>query len=82
MKELGVRMICADMKDSISIYDADLSYPLFLAIGGEKRGLSRELLDAADQIIRLEYGREFPAALSAASAATIAGFEIMRRNMK
>ncbi len=81
MNELGIRIICTDMKDSISIYDANLSYPLFLAIGGEKRGLSRELLDAADQIVRLEYGRDFPAALSAASAATIAGFEVMRRNM-
>lgn len=82
MRELNVKIICADMKDSISIYDSDLNYPLFLAIGGEKRGLSREILDAADQIVRLEYGRDFPAALSAASAATVAGFEIMRRNLK
>lgn len=81
MKTLGVKMICADMKNSVSIYDADLSFPLFLAVGGEKRGLSRELLDAADSIIRLEYGRDFPAALSAASAATIAGFEVLRRNL-
>ena len=81
MRELNVKIICADMKNSSSIYDANLKYPLFLAIGGEKRGLSRELLDAADEIIRLEYGRDFPAALSAASAATIAGFEIMRRNL-
>lgn len=82
MHDLGVRIICADMKNSVSIYEANLAFPLFLAIGGEKRGLSRELLDAADEIVRLEYGRDFPAALSAASAATIAGFEVMRRNMQ
>lgn len=81
MHALKTRIICADMKNSTSIYDANLNFPLFLAIGGEKRGLSRELLDSADEIIRLEYGRDFPAALSAASAATIAGFEIMRRNL-
>ncbi|MBQ8248337.1 MAG: RNA methyltransferase [Clostridia bacterium] len=80
MKQLGVKIICADMKNSVSIYDADLKKPLFLAIGGEKRGLSRELLDAADTVVRLDYGRDFPAALSAASAAAVAGFEILRQN--
>ena len=82
MKSLGVKIICADMKNSVSIYDANLKKPLFLAIGGEKRGLSRELLDAADAVIRLDYGRDFPAALSAASAAAVAGFEILRQNRK
>ena len=80
MKSLGVKIICADMKNSVSIYDADLKKPLFLAVGGEKRGLSRELLDAADAVIRLDYGRDFPAALSAASAAAVAGFEVLRQN--
>lgn len=80
MKTLGVKIVCADMKNSVSIYDADLKKPLFLAVGGERRGLSRELLDAADTIVRLDYGRDFPAALSAASAAAVAGFEVLRQN--
>lgn len=80
MKQLGVKIVCADMKNSVSIYEADLKKPLFLAVGGERRGLSRELLDAADTIVRLDYGRDFPAALSAASAAAVAGFEILRQN--
>ena len=82
MHELGMKIVCCDMKNSVSIYDADLKKPLFLAVGGEKRGLSRELLDAADAIVRLDYGRDFPAALSAASAAAIAGFEVVRQNLK
>jgi len=81
MKANGVKIVCCDMKKSVSIYDADLKKPLFLAVGGEKRGLSREILDSADQIVRLDYGREFPAALSAASAASIAGFEVVRQNL-
>ncbi len=80
MKTLGVKIVCADMKNSVSICDADLKKPLFLAVGGERRGLSRELLDAADTIVRLDYGRDFPAALSAASAAAVAGFEVLRQN--
>lgn len=81
MKQMGVKIVCADMKNSVSIYDADLTKPIFLAVGGEKRGLSRELLDLADTVVRLEYGRDFPAALSAASAASIAGFEVLRQNL-
>lgn len=80
MHALDVRIVCADMKNSVSIYDADLKKPIFLAVGGEKRGLSRDLLDAADTVVRLDYGRDFPAALSAASAAAVAGFEILRQN--
>ena len=82
MKKHGIRIICCDIKNSVSIYEADLKKPLFLAVGGEKRGLSRELLDSSDCIVRLDYGRDFPAALSAASAASIAGFEVLRQNLK
>ncbi len=81
MKKHGVKVVCCDMKDSVSIYEADLKKPLFLAVGGEKRGLTRELLNSADTVIRLDYGRDFPAALSAASAASIAGFEVLRQNL-
>ncbi len=81
MKGAGVKIVCCDIANSVSIYEADLKKPLFMAVGGEKRGLSRELLDAADSIVRLEYGRDFPAALSAASAASIAGFEVVRQNL-
>ncbi len=82
MKKLNIKIACCDMKNSISVYDADLKKPLFLAIGGEKRGLSRELLDSADFIVRLDYGRHFPAALSAASAAAVASFEVLRQNLR
>lgn len=81
MKKHSVKVVCCDMKNSVSIYDADLKKPLFLAVGGEKRGLARDILDTADCVVRLDYGRDFPAALSAASAASIAGFEVLRQNI-
>ncbi len=80
MRENKIKIVCCDMENSSSIYDADLKYPLFLAVGGEKRGISTELLSMADMIVRLDYGRDFKNALSAASAASIAGFEILRQN--
>ena len=76
------KLVCADKDNSVSMYDADLRRPLLLVIGGEKRGISRGLLNSADEIVRIDYARPFRAALSAASAATILGYEVMRQNLK
>ncbi|MBQ9468395.1 MAG: RNA methyltransferase [Clostridia bacterium] len=76
----GYKIVCADLPDSVPVYDADLKKPLLLIVGGEKRGISRPVLDACDATVRLEYGREFDAALSAASAASILAFEVYRQN--
>jgi 23S rRNA (guanosine2251-2'-O)-methyltransferase len=54
--------------------------PILLVIGGEKRGISRTILDMADQIVRIDYGRTFNGSLSAASAATVIAFEVLRQN--
>ena len=81
-KAMGYRLICADLPNSLPVYDCDLSLPVFLVVGGEKRGISRSVLEKADAIVRIDYGRDFPAALSAASAATVLGFEIFRQNKK
>ena len=79
-KSKGYKIICADIKNSISIYDADLKKPILLIVGGEKRGISSALLSKADQIVRIDYGRRFDAALSAASASTILAFEVYKQN--
>lgn len=79
-KEHNYRIICADIKNSISVYDANLIKPLLLIVGGEKRGISSTLLKEANQIVRIDYGRDFDAALSAASAATILSFEVFKQN--
>lgn len=76
----GYRIVCADTAHAVSVYDADLSLPLLLVVGGEKRGIRADLLAAADAVVKLEYARPFDAALSAASAATILAFEVYRRN--
>ena len=80
MQARGYRVVCAGIRDSVSLYEADLRRPLLLVVGGEKRGISRALLDRADQVVRIDYGREFRGSLSAASAATVLGFEVLRQN--
>lgn len=79
-KSKNYKIVCADIKNSISVYNADLKKPIFLIVGGEKRGISSSIIKQADQIVRIDYGRKFDAALSAASAATILAFEVYKNN--
>ncbi len=74
------QILCAGIRDSVSVFEEQFSYPILLVIGGEKRGISRSLLDQADRIVRIDYGRAFRGSLSAASAATVMAFEIFRQN--
>jgi len=82
LRAKGYKVCCAGIRDSVSSFSADLTKPLFLIVGGEKRGISRTLLDAADTIVRIDYGRDFAGSLSAASAASMLGYEVLRQNQK
>ena len=79
-KAAGYKVVCAGIRDSVSAFDADLTRPIFLIVGGEKRGISRAVLDLADEVVRLDYGRPFRGSLSAASAASILAYEVLRQN--
>ena len=81
-KEAKYTVLCAGIRDSVSVFEKHFPYPVLLVVGGEKRGISRALLDAADHIVRIDYGRDFSGSLSAASAATVMAFEIFRQNRK
>ena len=79
-KSLGYRVVCAGIRDSVGLYESDLKKPLLLVVGGEKRGISAEMLSFADQVVRIDYGRAFRGSLSAASAATVIAFEVLHQN--
>lgn len=79
-RQRGYQVLCAGIRDSVSVFDESFPYPILLVIGGEKRGISRKILEMADQIVRIDYGRSFRGSLSAASAATVMAFEIFRQN--
>lgn len=79
-REAGLAIACAAQSDSSkSLYQTDLTTPLFLLIGGERRGVTRSLLRVADLQLRIPYGREFAGALGSVSAASVIGFEVMRQ---
>lgn len=73
--------IAATARDrrAISLYDVNLTQPMFLVIGGEKRGMSRVFMDAADVLIKIPYRRKFPHSLGTVASTSITAFEIMRQ---
>ncbi len=81
-KNKGYRVACAGIRDSVDLYEADLSLPLLLVIGGEKRGISSKVLALADLIVRIGYSDKgnFRGSLSSAASAAVLGFEVLRQN--
>jgi 23S rRNA (guanosine2251-2'-O)-methyltransferase len=76
----GLTVGCtASKKRALSIYEVDLSVPLFLVIGGERRGITRSFIDQADVLLRIPYGQAFKRSLGTASAAAVLAFEVMRQ---
>lgn len=79
-KSVGYSVICAGIRDSVDLFEADLKKPLFVIIGGEKRGISRAVLDMADSIVRIDYQKDFRGSLSTSASAAIFAFEINRKS--
>ncbi len=79
LRSHGYRLVCADMGAPAPAHLSDLSKPIILAVGGEKRGFDKKLLAMSDLTVRLDYGRAFPMALSAASACAILAFEVTKQ---
>lgn len=81
-KSKGYKVICADENTDNVLGECSLPLPLLLIVGGEKRGISRSILDRADMLVKINYATEFRASLSAASATTMFAYEISRQNYK
>ena len=81
-KARGFRIVCADVDTEDTLEDTAIPYPLLLIVGGEKRGISHAVRRHADTVVKISYGRDFDAALSAASATTILAYEIAKQNKK
>lgn len=76
----GFNIVCADERTDNVLGNCELKLPILLIVGGEKRGISKTLLDKTDTLVKINYAREFNASLSAASATTMFAYEIMRQN--
>ena len=81
-KSRGWRIVCAHEKTDILHTDPVLKKPLLLIVGGEKRGISKELVDSADCLVKIDYAREFNMSLTASAAASVLAFEVASQNKK
>ncbi len=72
------QVVAANRRNAVSLFDADFSKPLILAIGGEKRGLSRAVEDSADLNVYIPYDSDFRNALNASSAASVFAYEVCK----
>jgi 23S rRNA (guanosine2251-2'-O)-methyltransferase len=79
LRSQGLAVACTAKRDAVSVYDADLTGPLFLVVGGEKRGMSSAIVDEADIRLWVPYGRSLAASLPTAAAAAVIAFEVMRQ---
>lgn len=79
LQKEGLKMYSANRKDATSLYDTQFSDSLILAIGGEKRGLSKKIAALADQNIYIPYANDFRNAINGSSATAIVSFEIFRQ---
>lgn len=61
------------------LYRCKVSKPLCLIFGGEKRGISKEILDISDICIKIKYPRDCHYSLPACSAISIIAFECARK---
>ena len=79
-RQRGLTVIAtADRAEAQSLRDVPLTDPMFLLVGGEKRGVKRSFLDQADRVLRVPYARPFEHALGTVAAVSVIGFEIARQ---
>lgn len=82
LKSHGLKMYAANRADAKSLYETKFNDSLILAIGGEKRGLSKKVAQLADANIYIPYANDFRNAINGSSATAIISFEIFRQRGK
>lgn len=79
-RSLGLRIAATSNQQAVSLYEANLVDPLFLLLGGEKRGVTRSFLAQADLILQIPYQQpNFQQSLGVVASAAIVAFEVMRQ---
>lgn len=78
-RHAGIKVVAADRKDAVPLYEEDLSVPLIIAVGGHMRGLSSAVYAHTDRRVYIPYGNDFRNALSSSAACAVMAFEACRQ---
>ena len=65
--------------ESVMMNDAPLTGKVCLCVGGEMRGLSKEVINQSNQFVMIGYPTNTKFALSAVSASAVLLFEMVRQ---
>lgn len=80
LKKQGYKVFAATRSvESIELPQADFTDSCIICIGGEMRGLSKEVLEQSDQEVMIEYPFKARVALSAVSATSMFLYEVNRQ---
>ncbi len=80
LKQRGVWVYCADM-DGKSVYDADLTGPLAIVVGGEGKGVGKRTRANCDEIVSLPMFGQINS-LNASVATAVVVYERIRQSLK
>ena len=81
LKEENLWVMGTDAGASQSLYEADLSMPLALVIGGEDTGIRPRVRQQCDLLVAIPLASGSVSSLNAASAGAVALFEIRRQRL-
>ncbi len=78
-KKQGFHILAGYRKQAIAYDEVNYQGPIVLCIGGELRGLSKNILKEVETAIYIPYANNFRNALNGASAAAVFCFEVLRQ---
>ena len=81
LKDAGLFVVGTDAGGAQSIYDADLTVPLVLVIGGEDKGLRPRVRKQCDLVLAIPQAAPEIGSLNAATAGAVALFEVRRQRL-
>lgn len=81
LKETGLRVVGAEADAPLSLYEADLTLPLVLVIGGEDTGIRPRVRRQCDLLVSIPLKPTPISSLNAAAAAAVLLFEIRRQRL-
>ena len=80
LKQNGIKLYATAANDkALNVFNVEYKKPLCVIFGGERRGISKKVMERCDATLQIVYPRNVNMALSASSAAAVIAFEIGRR---